>query len=108
MNNSETLDIIKESFEIWYNKYWSKEHPVSIAINYSDEQTLSIKAFHTIKMEVQAIGIQDGKSYIIPLFKLQENYNHGITAEEEAKNGLIKKLLVQMFDYPESTVVCEE
>lgn len=107
MNNS-TLDIIKESFEAWYNgKLQANESPVSIAINYSDVQTLSIKAYHTIRMEVQAIGINDGKSFVTPLLELQENYNHGVTSEQEAKDGLTKKLLIKMLDYPASTVVCQ-
>lgn len=108
MNTSETIGIIRDSFESWYNSKLPPEEKSSIVINYSDTQTLSIKAFHTIRMEVQAIGIKDGKSYVTPLFELQENYNHGITSEQEAKEGLTKKLLVQMFDYPSSTVVCRE
>ena len=105
---NETLNLIKESFEQWYNgKLQKDEPPVSIAINYSDVQTLSIKAYHTIKLEVQAIGIKEGKSFMVPLFMLQENYNHGVTSEQEAKEGLMKKLLIEMFDYPASTVVCK-
>ena len=108
MNNSETINLIKESFEIWYNsKLHPDDNPVSIAVNYSDIQTLSIKAYHTIRMEVQAIGIRDGKSFITPLLLLQENYNHGVTSEQEAKEGLTKKMLIQMFDYPASTIVCQ-
>ncbi len=107
--NSETINIIKESFETWYNsKLQANEGPVSIVINYSDIQTLSIKAYHTVKFEVQAISIQEGKSCVIPLLELQENYNHGVTSEQEAKDTLTKKLLIQMFDYPSSTVVCQE
>jgi hypothetical protein len=105
---NETLNLIKESFEQWYNgKLQKDEPPVSIAINYSDVQTLSIKAYHTIKFEVQAIGIREGKSFMVPLFMLQENYNHGVTSEQEAKEELTKKLLIEMFDYPASTVVCK-
>ena len=105
---NETLNLIKESFEQWYNgKLQKDEPPVSIAINYSDVQTLSIKAYHTIKLEVQAIGIREGKSFMVPLFMLQENYNHGVTSEQKAKEGLTKKLLIEMFDYPASTVVCK-
>ena len=105
---NETLNLIKESFEQWYNgKLQKDEPPVSIVINYSDVQTLSIKAYHTIKFEVQAIGIKEGKSFMVPLFILQENYNHGVTSEQEAKDGLTRKLLIKMFDYPASTVVCK-
>lgn len=108
MNNSETLNIIKDSFESWYNsRLQANEKPVSIVINYSDLQTLAIKAYHTVKMEVQAVGIRDGKSFLLPLFKLQENYNHGVTSEQEAKDNLTKKMLIEMFNYPESTSVCK-
>lgn len=107
MNDSKALNLIKNSFEYWYNsKLSASDSPVSIAINYSDVQTLSMKAYHTIRMEVTAIGISEGKSFIIPLLELQENYNHGVTSEQEAKDGLTEKMLVQMFDYPASTVVC--
>ena len=107
MNSSETLNLIKDSFESWYNnKLQTNESPVSIIINYSDKQKLSIKAYHTIKMEVQAIGIQDGKSFITPLLELEENYNHGVTSEIEAKDNLTKKMLIQMFDYPNTTITC--
>lgn len=107
MNSSETLNLIKDSFESWYNsKLQTNESPVSIVINYSDKQKLSIKAYHTIKIEVQAIGIQDGKSFITPLLELEENYNHGVTSEIEAKDNLTKKMLIQMFDYPNTTITC--
>lgn len=108
MSNS-TLNVIKESFESWYNdRLQADEWPVSIVINYSDTQTLSMKAYHTVTVEVQAVSIRNEKSAVVPLFKLQENYNHGVTSEEEAKEGMMKKLLVQMFNYPESTVICKQ
>jgi hypothetical protein len=108
MDNSETIGIIRDSFESWYNsKLQANERPVAIVINYSDLQTLAIKAYHTVKMEVQAVGIREGKSFIIPLLKLQENYNHGVTSEQEAKDNLTKKMLIEMFNYPESKVVCK-
>lgn len=108
MNTSETIDIIRESFETWYNsKLQAGESPVSIAINYSDKQKLSIRAYHTVRMEVNAIGISEGKSYITPLLELQENYNHGVTSEQEAKDSLTRRMLVEMLDYPSSTVLCK-
>lgn len=108
MNSSETLNLIKESFECWYNKQLpADESPVSVIINYSDVQTLSIKAYHTICMEVQAVGIREGKSHVIPLLRLQENYNHGIVSEDEAKLGLIRKMLMEMFDFPASSLLCK-
>ena len=100
MNTTEALTIIKESFESWYNsKLQANEKPVSIVINYRDMQKLAIKAYHTIQMDVQAIGIKDGKSFTTPLLELHENYNHGVTSELEAKDNLTRKMLIKMFDY---------
>ena len=107
MYTSETINLIKDSFETWYNSKLPANEKASIVINYSDVQTLSIKAYHTIKMEVQAISIQDGKSCVVPLLMLQENYNHGVTSEQEAKDELTKKMLIQMFEYPSSTIICQ-
>lgn len=97
--NSDSIALIRESFEMWYNKAFSKESPVSIAINYSDEQTLSIRAIHTSKMEVSALGIRNGMSFVKPLIRLQENYNHGTTSETEAKNRMITRMLAEMYGY---------
>ena len=103
MNTTETLTLIKESFESWYNsKLQANEKPVSIVINYSDMQKLAIKAYHTIQMDVQVIGIKDGKSFIVPLLELHENYNHGVTSEMEAKDNLTRKMLIKMFNYTSS------
>ena len=93
------INIIKESFETWYNKNISKDSHASIVINYSDTQTLAIKAFHTITMEVKAIGIRNDLSYAVPIAFLKENYNHGTTTEQEAKDGLTKKLLVNLYGF---------
>jgi hypothetical protein len=65
-------------------------------------QTLSIKAYHTITMEVQTISIIDGQAQNKALISLTENYNHGVTTEEEAKLGLTKKMLEEMFSYQAS------
>ena len=97
--NSSTLQLIKSSFETWYNKNITKKSPVAIVINYSDVQKLSIKAFHTITMEVQAVGIRNNMSYTTKLITLQENYNHGTTTEMEAKEGLTEKLLMALYGY---------
>ena len=99
MYTSETINIIKDSFESWYNRTHLSKTPVSVAINYSDVQKLSIKAFHTVTIELQLLGIKDNLSYTTSLIKLQENYNHGITSELEAKEGMIRKLLVEMYGY---------
>jgi len=94
-----TIDIIKNSFEKWYNRNFAKDSSVSIVINYSDIQKLSIKAYHTISFEVVAVGIKDNLSYTQPLITLQENYNHGVTSEQEAKDSLTEKLLMEMYGY---------
>lgn len=97
--NNDSINLIKESFELWYNRTFSRELPVSIAINYSDEQTLAIKAIHTSRIEVSALGIRNGLSFVKPLIVLQENYNHGTTSEAEARNRMIGKMLVEMYGY---------
>lgn len=99
MYTQQIIDFIKESFECWYNKVFTK---ASIVINYSDVQTLSIKAYHTITMEIQAISIVNGSSQATPLITITENYNHGVTSEEEAKLGIAKKMLGKMFSYQAS------
>lgn len=99
MNSSETLTQIKNSFETWYNATHPKKSHVSIVINYSDMQTLLIKAYHTIKMEVAAIMIEDNKPVSTSLITIQENYNHGILSEQEAKDHLTERLLVEMYGY---------
>ena len=99
MDTQQIINLIKDSFETWYSKVFTK---ASIVINYSDIQTLAIKAYHTITMEVQAISVVDGQVRNTPLIKLTENYNHGVTTEEEAKLGLTKKMLMQMFSYEAS------
>ena len=100
MYTQQIINLIKESFEFWYNMVYSKK--VSIIINYSDVQTLAIKAYHTITMDVQALSIINGSSKATPLITLKENYNHGVTSEEEAKLGITKKMLMQMFSYQTS------
>lgn len=99
MDTTNTLTLIKDSFESWYNKQHPENSPVSIAINYSDEQKLSIKAYHTITMQVDVIGISKGEAYTCTVIKLQENYNHGVTTEQEAKDGLTMKLLEKLYGY---------
>ena len=98
MGNLEMLELIKDSFERWYNKHCA-EKPVSVVINYSDTQTLAIKAFHTVTVEVKAIGIRDNLSWASTLFTYKENYNHGITTEDEAKKSAIQGILGVIYDY---------
>jgi hypothetical protein len=99
MDTQQVINFIKDSFEDWYNKTFTE---ASIVINYSDVQTLSIKAYHTVTMEVQAVSIINGSSKATPLITLTENYNHGVTTEDEAKLGLTKKMLMKMFSYEAS------
>ena len=96
MDTQQVINLIRDSFESWYNKVFTK---ASIVINYNDVQTLSIKAYHTISMDVQAISIVNGQAQTKNLISLTENYNHGVTTEEEAKLGLTKKMLKEMFSY---------
>lgn len=95
----DNISIIKNSFEKWYNATVSTEHPVSIVINYSDMQTLSIKAFHKITVEMQAIEIADNKPRLTPIIKIEENYNHGIMSEEDAKSKVLEKLLIEIYSH---------
>ena len=96
MDTQQVINLIKDSFEDWYNKVFTK---ASIVINYNDVQTLSIKAYHTITMEVQAVSIVNGQAKNKSLISLTENYNHGVTTEEEAKLGITKKMLMEMYSY---------
>ena len=95
----DTINVIKDSFELWYNTTVSKDNPVSIVINYSDMQTMTIKAYHKAAIEMQAIEIVAGVSRTTPLVKLEENYNHGITSEEDAKENMVRKLLIEVYKY---------
>lgn len=102
MDTQQVINLIKESFESWYNKVYPSDFPVSIVINYSDRQTLSIKAYHTVSVEVSTLTIKDGAPVVTSLIKLEENYNHGLITEEEAKLDLTKKVLEEMFSYQTS------
>ena len=93
------LSTIKESFEHWYNQTVSKSNPASIILNYSDMQTLILKAYHTVKIEMCAVCIKDNQSVVTPLLRLQENYNHGVTSEEEMKERMTQQLLMQLYSY---------
>ena len=99
MDTQQIINLIKDSFETWYSKVFTK---ASIVINYSDIQTLAIKAYHTITMEVCKLTIENGTSKVTPSITLTENYNHGVLSEDEAKLGLTKKMLEEMFSYQTS------
>lgn len=95
----DNLTLIKDSFEMWYNSAVPNNSQVTALINYSDEQTLSIKAIHTAKIELYVVGIKDGMSYIIPIASLKENYNHGLVSETEEKEQLSKKFLAKLYSF---------
>lgn len=95
----DNLTLIKSSFEMWYNSSIPHDSRVTAVINYSDEQTLSIKAIHTARIELCVVGIKDNMSYVIPIASLQENYNHGIVSENEAKEQLSMKFLSKLYSY---------
>lgn len=94
---TDILTVIKESFEKWYNA--SRADKVSILINYNDLQTASIRAYHKTSIKMQAISIVNGKSLVRPLISLAENYNHGVTTEQEAKENMIRKLLNELYGF---------
>lgn len=96
--NKEPLTLIRESFEKWYNSM-RPDSKVTIAVNYSDVQRLSIKAIHTTSIEMVAIGIKDNMAFTKSIVRITENYNHGVTSEEEAKDSLISKLLEKLYNY---------
>lgn len=97
--STDILTIIKESFETWYNQVFSPVHKISVVINYSDRQFYAIKAIHTACIEVQVVGIKNHLSFTTSLFSIKENYNHGVTSEESAKEEVIKRLLVEMYNF---------
>lgn len=93
------LSTIKESFECWYNQSVSKDTPVSVVLNYSDAQTLILKAYHTVRVELCTVHIKDNHAVVTPLLRLQENYNHGVTSEEEMKEKMTQKLLMKLYSF---------
>lgn len=50
-------------------------------------------------MEMVVIELVDGVSQMTPLFKIEENYNHGVMSEEEAKSNMMKKLLMEIYEH---------
>lgn len=95
----DTLQLIKESFEEWYNENVDHNSKATIVVNYSDERTLVIKAYHKVNIRMCVVKIMNGMSYTYPLFDISENYNHGVTTEEEAKESITKKFLLKVFTY---------
>ena len=95
----DNLTLIKDSFEMWYNSVVSNNLPVTAVINYSDEQTLSIKAIHTARIDLGVVRRKEGMSYVVTIATLEENYNHGQISEQEEKDILIKKFLSKLYAY---------
>lgn len=101
MENS-ILQIIKISFEEWYNKNIAKDNYASIVINYKDAQTLTHKAYHTVTLEMTAVHIENEQPVVTPLITLKENYNHGVTSEEEIKERMTEKLMKELYGYKDA------
>ena len=97
--NTDILLFIQESFEAWYNKHVAEEGQVSIVINYSDTQKLSIPAIHTSHIEMQAISLEGGKAHTEQLVSLTENYNHGLMSETDEKESMARKLMMELYSY---------
>lgn len=95
--NESSLELIKRSFEEWYNSI--QPDKMSIVTNYKDEQTLVVKAYHKATISMVAVGIKNGSAQVIPLFEISENYNHGITSEEETRTNLTQTLLVKILNF---------
>ena len=93
----DVFGMLKHGFEQWYNR--GRNERVSVVINYSDEQTLLIKAYHRVRAVLNIIGISNNLSYSKCLLDLSENYNHGVMNEDEAKEMMGRKMLVAMMDY---------
>lgn len=90
----DTFEIIRNSFERWYNTYTKDK--CSAVINYRDEQTLLIKCYHKITITLSVIGIKNGFSYTRNILELSEHYNHGVTTEDSAKQILVTNFLEQL------------
>ena len=100
------LNLIKESFEQWYNSELPKGSPKRVAVlNYSDEQTLKIKAYHKVTVSLMVVGIKENLHYTIPIIELSEHYNHGVTTPDEAQEEAMKHFLVRLFDYCSSNKI---
>lgn len=92
---SNTINTIAKGFENWINK--DSKNKVSVFIDYRDEQTLAIKAYHKVHADLVIIGIHKLLSFNRVLVSVEDTYNHGVTTEEEAKEKLMEKLLEEMF-----------
>lgn len=95
----DNIELIRQSLEHWYNSTLPHSTHSTIAINYSDEQNLTVKAYHRIKLDVYTITIKNNMSYTKLLYSLTDNYNHCHTTDIEAKESLVQRLLEDLFYY---------
>lgn len=91
------LDLITKSLES-YLKVKLCDSSLSVVSNYSDEQSLPIKSYHKATATLAMVTIHGGNTNTVPLLSLSENYNHGTTTEEEAKDSLLKMLLIRIME----------
>jgi hypothetical protein len=99
MEEQSSLELVRNSFETWYNDRFKSESPTAILINYKDEQKLSIKSYHTTTIEISAVKVGEKGSEVVQLIKLKNNYNNGVTTAQEAKNLAVQQLLVSLYNY---------
>ena len=91
------LELISKSLES-YLKVKLCDSSLSVVANYSDEQSLPIKSYHKATVTVAMVSIRNGNAYTTPVLSVSENYNHGTTSEEEAKDSILKMLLIRILE----------
>lgn len=95
----DNLELIKKSFERWYNAQTPYSEKVSVLISYRDEQNLVMKAYHRVTADLSLIYIKNRMSYTSCLCSVTDTYNHGVTSEQDAKDALMSKLLEELLHY---------
>ena len=107
-NKMTTSEIISKGFESWINE--RSKDKVSVLIDYSDKQNLSIKAYHKTHAGLVVIGTRDSESYTETLASVDGFYNHGVTTESEAKEQMLARLVKEMFSLYGDTnkIICLE
>ena len=95
----ETLDIIKESFETWYNQ--SQGEKTSVGFFARNRLNGVWGTWRRIDSAPRVYHVEkDGTVCgVVLAVNETENYNHGITSEQEAKDMLTRKLLVELYNY---------
>ena len=91
------LELISKSLES-YLKVKLCDNSLSVVANYSDEQSLPIKSYRKATVTVAAVSIRNGNAYTDQILSISENYNHGTTSEEEAKDSILKMLLIRIME----------